>query len=227
MKIKDNFLKIGRVDVSALKAKVTEISDETWAEHGARQKRFDVHKDTQTIHLLFDDDFRHTNPTVWSTYNDIEKQLRPVLGKISRYYNTTSTARKLRKAHGYGYFIRLNLVKLRAGGTVSRHMDRGYSLTHSHRVHIPIVTNDKVMFSIADQTIVMKEGDLWEVCNRRVHHVENESDQARINLIADWVIPGERCCCGTKLRPAGVCNEVICEPTDMARQPCDCYEPTE
>jgi hypothetical protein len=224
MKIKQNFLKLGRQDVSLLKEKVAAITDEEWGAHDARQQRFAVHKDTQTIHLLFDDDFRHTNPTVWDMYADLEEELKPILGKISRFYNTTAKARKLRKEHGYGYFIRLNLVRLRADGAVKRHIDRGYSLSHSHRVHIPVITNEKVTFTIGEQSIVMQEGDLWEVCNRRGHNVENNGDQPRINLIADWVIPGERCCCGTRLRPGGICNETVCEPTDMARLPCNCYE---
>ncbi len=224
MKIKTNFLKIGRQDISLLKEKVTAISESEWAANDARQQRFDVHKHTQAIHLKFDADFRHTNPTVWDKYNELEDILTPVLGAISRYYNKSPTARRLRGKYGYGYFVRLNLVRLCAGGGVRRHIDRGYSLSHSHRIHIPIITNDKVPFTVAKQTIVMKEGELWEICNRRGHNVENNSDQARIHLIADWVIPGEKCCCGKKLRPDGVCNEAVCEPTDMARLPCECYE---
>ena len=224
MKIKTNFLKLGRQDLSPLKERVAAIPDESWAAIDARQQRFRVHNDTQTIHLLFDDDFRHLNPTIWEMYHELEDALQPLLGKISRFYNTTAKARKLRKEHGYGYFIRLNLVRLPAGCSVKRHLDRGYSLAHSHRVHVPIITNEKVFFTVGKETIVMKEEDLWEVCNRRGHNVENNGDQARINLIADWVIPGERCCCGEKLRPKGLCNEVVCEATDMAREPCDCYE---
>jgi hypothetical protein len=224
MKIKTDFLKVGRHDVSSLKERVAAIPEEEWAANDARQRRFAVHQDTQTIHLLFDDDFRHTNPTEWEMYHQLADVLQPLLNKISRFYNTSAKARKLRKDFGYGYFIRLNLVRLHAGGAVKRHIDRGYSLAHSHRVHIPIITNDRVDFTVGKQTIVMKEGEMWEVCNRRGHNVENNGDQPRINLIADWVIPGERCCCGQKLRPDGVCNEVVCESTDMARLPCGCYE---
>jgi hypothetical protein len=174
--------------------------------------------------LLFDDDFRHENPTVWKMYHELEYVLQPVLNKISRFYSSSAKTRKLHEEFGYGYFIRLNLVRLRAGGAVKRHIDRGYSLAHSHRVHIPIITNDQVDFTVGKSTIVMQEGEMWEVCNRRGHNVENNSDQHRINLIADWAIPGERCCCGQHLRPNGVCNEIACEPTDMARLPCNCYE---
>jgi hypothetical protein len=224
MKIKTDFLKIGRHDVSLLKERVAAIPEDVWGANDARQERFAVHQDTQTIHLLFDDDFRHENPTEWEIYGELKDVLQPLLNKISRFYSASAKARKLREEFGYGYFIRINLVRLRAGGTVKKHMDRGYSLAHSHRVHVPIVTNDRVDFTVGKQTISMKEGEIWEVCNRRVHRVENNGDQPRINLIADWVIPGERCCCGQKLRPEGACNPFICEPTDMAGMPCDCYE---
>lgn len=50
MKIKTDFLKVGRQDVSLLKEKVIAIPEEEWAAYDARQQRFAVHQDTQTIH---------------------------------------------------------------------------------------------------------------------------------------------------------------------------------
>jgi len=224
MKIQNDFLKIGKVDIEDLRKKVAEIPDDEWSRNALRQKRFAVHQDTQTIHLIFDDDFRHQNPTVHDEFQMFEKELKGPLGKIARYYNSSAKARRLREKNGYGYFVRINLVRLSAGGVVKRHIDRGYSLAHSHRVHLPVITNDRVLFTVGDTTITMKEGELWEVCNRRGHNVENNSDSPRIHCIIDYAIPGERCCCGERLRPNGVCNESICEPTDMARLPCDCFE---
>lgn len=119
--------------------------------------------------------------------------------------------------------IRINLVKLDAsGGDISAHVDNVFTLSHSHRVHIPIITNDKVKFSIADQTKNLKEGEIWEINNREMHSVLNDGDTSRTHIIIDWVIPGERCCCGQKLRPQGTCSEEQCEKTDHVIEPCEC-----
>ena len=54
---------------------------------------------------------------------------------------------------GIGYFIRANLVRLAPGGTINEHRDGNFSLTHSHRVHVPIITNDRVLFNVGRETL--------------------------------------------------------------------------
>ena len=97
MNIKHNFIKIGKVDIKALRRKVAEIPDEEWRLTEGRQKRFAVHQDTQTIQLILDDDFRHENPTVHETFRRFKKELEAPLGKIARYYNWSAKACRLRE----------------------------------------------------------------------------------------------------------------------------------
>ena len=123
-----------------------------------------------------------------------------------------------------GYFVRANLVRLQSGGTITEHTDNNFSLVHSHRVHLPIITNAEVGFMVGNKSINMKEGELWEINNRRLHSVNNAGPEDRVHLILDYVIPGEKCCCGEKLHPLTVCNPQACEMTDHLKIECICFQ---
>ena len=56
-----------------------------------------------------------------------------------------------------------------------------------HRIHVPIITNDEVVFSVGGEELNMREGEMWEINNATLHAVENRSEQDRIHLIVDWV----------------------------------------
>jgi tetratricopeptide (TPR) repeat protein len=79
------------------------------------------------------------------------------------------------------------LAKLVAGGTIPKHTDAGFSLLNCHRVHLPIITNDDVIFSVGGEDINMQVGELWEINNGTEHAVENRSAEDRIHLIVDWM----------------------------------------
>jgi len=79
------------------------------------------------------------------------------------------------------------LAKLLAGGNIPKHTDAGFSLLNCHRIHVPIITSDNVVFSVGGEEINMQTGDLWEINNAAVHGVENHSGEDRIHLIVDWM----------------------------------------
>ena len=54
------------------------------------------------------------------------------------------------------------------------------------RIHMPIVTNDKVYVINAGHAVNMKEGQAYEIDNSKVHSVNNASDKDRIHLIIDY-----------------------------------------
>jgi quercetin dioxygenase-like cupin family protein len=223
MNFKGEFKKLGIHDIPALRDRVASLTEADWNESSWRQNNYDVHRHTQTVSLIFDKDYRYKNPTVLDRYYDFEDIIKPVIEKIGRIYNQSMVGRRLRPKHGDGYVLRINLVKLFPGGEISPHIDNLFSLSHAHRVHLPITTNNGVEFTVGGKSIHMKEGELWEVNNRQTHSVANRGDSERVHLIVDWVIPGERCCCGRKLRPQGTCSPQECRATDQVVDPCDCY----
>lgn len=224
MNFAGNFVSIGNVEIAALKQRVLDLSDHQWQSQAVRQQRYEVHKDTQTIHLVFDPDFRHTHPTRLPLLQEFEPLIRPALKTAADHFDDSPKGQELFEQYGMGYFIRANLVRLVAGGEITGHTDNNFSLVHSHRVHLPIITNEQVGFTVDNETINMKEGELWEINNRRMHSVRNDGPTDRVHLILDYVIPGEKCCCGEKLHPMTACNPRACEKTDHLEIRCSCFQ---
>ncbi len=226
MNFSGNFSYIGSVDTTDLKQLVLDLTEEKWDRFSVRQKRYEVHRDTQTIGLVYDPDFRHTHPTRLPTLRVFESALRPALAITAEHFEKTPQGKRLIKQYGLGYFIRATLVKLKAGGVIKPHQDLNFSLTHSHRIHLPIVTNDDVWFTVGNEAINMKEGQLIEINNRRMHSVDNKGNADRVHLILDFVLPGEQCCCGIKHHPDTLCSPQACLETDRQRIACTCHPET-
>lgn len=218
-----NFYHIGTLEIAELNKRVLELTEEDWSSFSLRQRRYEVHQQTQTIGLVYDPDFRHSHPTRLPTLQTFEEAMRPALWMIADHFEETEHARKLIRERGRGYFVRASLVRLKAGCSIAEHQDNNYSLTHSHRVHLPVVTNDDVRFTVGRETRNLREGELYEINNRRMHAVRNDGGTDRVHLILDFVLPGEKCCCGAKRHPESLCSPQACLETDLQRIPCTCY----
>jgi hypothetical protein len=218
-----NFRLIGRADVSKIKALVNQLTPQHWVADQSRQQRYNVHKDTQSIGLVYDLDFRHMNPTRHPALQMFGPAITPILDIIANHYDNTPIGKSMTAKYGQGYCIRANLVRLNPMGEIDPHQDKNFSLAHSHRLHIPIITNANVKFTVGNETRCLQEGDIVEINNRREHSVKNESGAERVHLIFDWVIPGEPCCCAVSKHQEEMCNPTLCEETDLMREPCECY----
>jgi hypothetical protein len=177
-KFTGNFRRLDRVDVSEIKTKVLAVTDDDWEAYNFRQNRpKSAQAETQTIPLIFDEDFRHDDPTVHEKFFefDCDTLLEPILQAVSDYYT------------GDGYVVRALLVRLQPQGVIPPHIDTGYSLLNCRRIHIPIHSTERVEFTVGGEQRAMKEGELWEINNAREHSVVNRGDQGRVHLIIDWV----------------------------------------
>ncbi|MDH4048445.1 MAG: aspartyl/asparaginyl beta-hydroxylase domain-containing protein [Gammaproteobacteria bacterium] len=223
MNFPGNFFHIGNVDVASLKKLVLDLTEQQWNSFSLRQKRYEVHQQTQTVALVYDPDFRHSHPTRLPILQTFESDMRPALAMAADHFEETEAARRLISERGRGFFVRASLVRLKAGCSIGEHQDNNFSLTHSHRLHLPIITNDEVLFAVGSETINMCEGELYEINNRRMHSVRNDGSTDRVHLILDFVLPGEKCCCGAKRHPESLCSPQACLETDIQRIPCTCY----
>ncbi|MCY3793903.1 MAG: aspartyl/asparaginyl beta-hydroxylase domain-containing protein, partial [Gammaproteobacteria bacterium] len=61
----------------------------------------------------------------------------------------------------------------------------------SHRIHVPITTNNKVRFMIEGRPHRLQVGSAYEINNQKRHSVLNSGDEDRITFIFDYV-PGSR-----------------------------------
>ena len=168
-----NFNYIGKTDVSTIASKVKKIN--IWDDYIFRQKTYDVHKYTKTIPLIFDEDFRNHNPTYHFNYSIYKNEM-------NKFKNIFS------KKFGKGYIIRALLVNLEAQKNIPNHIDNSFSLDICKRIHIPIITNNKVIFNVGEEKINLKKGEMWEINNsKKIHSVKNNSKSDRVHLIIDWV----------------------------------------
>jgi len=94
---------------------------------------------------------------------------------------------------------RIRLMRLEPnGGELDRHTDQtdkdlGTQDGDIIRFHIPLFTNDKVLFHSWDsqgkETIHnMAEGDVWYLDIRKPHRAVNGGDEARIHLVIDVIV---------------------------------------
>ena len=177
MDLDGNFQYKGLIDITSLKALVSRQSDADWEQDAHRQTTFPPHRFTQTIPLLFDADFRHENPTQQSKFALFERDLHPIFEFLANTYGRDGSS------------VRCILTRLAPGLRIPRHRDEGFSLCYSHRVHIPIASNESVFFTVGGEEIAMKEGQVWEINNMREHAVRNDGETPRIHLIVDWAPP--------------------------------------
>ena len=222
MNFKGNFKYLAKADVSDIINMANHLTQKHWTLDSTRQKRYEAHTNTQTINIIYDEDFRHMSPSKHPAFDVFGPVIHPLMPYIANYYENMAENKSCLDKYGQGYFIRINLVKLLAQGSIPEHQDKNFSLAHSHRIHIPIITNDQVFFTVGDETINMQVGEIIEINNRRNHSVKNDSQEDRVHLIIDFVIPGEPCCCAEKLHPGIMCNPDLCMPTDRMVTPCTC-----
>jgi hypothetical protein len=180
VRFEGNYIRRGTIDIVQIADAVTGLSEDDWLEDRYRQSTFVPHRDTQTVPLLFDADFRHTGPTKGRNYQ-----------RFSPFLETVRSVLAGALGPG-GWLIRALFARLPPGGTIPPHTDRGFSLTNSHRLHIPVVTNEAAGFSVGDEERHLRCGEIWEINNQRRHAAWNRGARARIHLICDWVSgPGD------------------------------------
>ena len=170
-----SFLRLNeRIDVRGIRHEIEQLPAEKWRE-SERERLFDVHRDTQALLLVHFEDYQYHRPEYRELYAGFRQALAPVIDYVADYYRNN------------GFIVRLVLAKLNAGGRIPRHTDAGYSLLNCHRVHLPIITNDDVVFHVGGSEINMRAGELWEINNGTVHGVENRGREDRVHLIVDWM----------------------------------------
>jgi hypothetical protein len=179
------FRLIGTVDPQPLARAVEAVGDDAWNEYVRRQEKFEPHRQTQTIALLYDNDMRHSDPTPWPRWAEFEAVLQPAMDKI-RAANAPADG-----VEDAGYFVRVILTRLIPGAYITPHRDHGPSMLRSHRYHLAVTTNPLVEFAIADQMQHFEAGEIWEINNRKLHAVRNLGPDARVHAILDYVVPGE------------------------------------
>lgn len=84
---------------------------------------------------------------------------------------------------------RVRILRLAPGAGISLHRDIGAEVGclafDQVRLHVPIITNQKVTFFVGNERIQMQPGRLYYVNFSKAHYVKNEGDAARYHLVMD------------------------------------------
>jgi hypothetical protein len=84
---------------------------------------------------------------------------------------------------------RIRIMKLMPGTIIRAHRDIYDEVAcfafDQVRLHIPIETNDKVVFNVSGKNLKLLPGHLYYVNFAQVHYVRNDGDQPRIHLVMD------------------------------------------
>ena len=174
---------LGPVDSAALCEAIVSLDGAAWREEDVRQQKYrDVHYDTESVILIFCDHDRWPEIDLvkgagWEWLAHLAVPL--MHGIIGRFYLQGGT------------IIRAMAAKLKAGKVITPHTDHHVSFRRSHRVHVPVTTNNKVRFMIEGRPHRLEVGNAYEVNNQKRHGVMNGGDDDRITFIFDYV-PGTR-----------------------------------
>ena len=170
---------LGEVDVIELRARVLEQPPEAWAEQSIRQQTYEVHRDTQSIVMLFCDegwpDGEIYREAGWGRLADVAL---PVIENIvESWYQPGGTV------------LRAMAAKLVANGRIPAHRDSLHSFHIGHRIHVPITSNAGVRYTIAGKPYRFDVGNAYEINNQKKHSVMNLGSDDRISFIFDYVPP--------------------------------------
>lgn len=168
---------LGSVDIAALREAVLAIPEATWdAENAGKPNRFEALDKTRHIVFRFVDNFQdwrqsHDRP-LWAQWRAL---IEPVLAQAVQPYG-----------YARAEFPRVMLARMAPGGVIKPHRDANPAAKWPHKIHVPIQTNDKVVFFVEGIGYRMPEGEAFEVNNMGVHAVENNGDSDRIHLIFEY-----------------------------------------
>jgi len=83
-------------------------------------------------------------------------------------------------------FSAIRLLRLEPGGYIKPHRDlkSGYE-DDFFRLHIPIVTNPRVDFTLEGERLIMGPGECWYTNVNFVHSVANRGTSDRVHLVID------------------------------------------
>lgn len=171
---------LGPVDSTALREAVLAQDEAAWHEEEYRQNKYDVHRQTESIVLVF------VNLEVWP---DIEIRKEPGWDRLADVAIPVMHGIIGRHYPPGGTIIRAMAAKLLAGGKISPHSDTHPSFHIGHRIHVPITTNPRVRFMIDGRPHQLQVGRAYEINNQKNHSVMNKGAEDRITFIFDYVPP--------------------------------------
>ena len=165
---------LGTVEIAELTGLVRRLSEKTWRQEDAcKENNYFCFDHTQ--HIIFRFITGNVNP--WRHYSTFAwKAWRRVLMPVM-----------VEAAAAYGYrrpiYPKAMLARLKAGQRIGLHEDGEGAHPLTHRIHVPVITNPGVTFTIGAARRHFPAGFAYEVNNLVAHGVCNAGAEDRVHLI--------------------------------------------
>lgn len=174
--------RLAAIDIGKLRDTVLAIPEAVWdAENNIKPNRYEALDRTRHIVFRFvseTDDWRKSDDfPLWSEWRSL---LEPVLKEAVAPYN-----------YERGAFPRIMLARMAPGGVIHPHRDGNPSAKWPHKIHVPLLTNERVTFFVEGVGYHLPEGHAVEVNNMGVHAVSNQGHTDRIHLIFEYFDPSQ------------------------------------
>lgn len=154
---------LGVVDVSSLLAKIVTVPEEWWWRDMSRQvSKTATAKNTQSIRF-------HTDTEMAMEF---EADLNPILAQYAK-----------------GQVRKCLLSRVPSGRNIKLHVDAEPDQALLHRIHVPLVTNQKCLFVYPYQGefFNLRPGHGYEINSNLPHAVVNGGLEARIHFVFDYI----------------------------------------
>ena len=184
---------LGSVDTAALSEAILAQDEKAWQEDQKRQQVFDVHRETESIVLVFVNlehwpEIEIVKQPGWDRLADAAIPLMHDI--IDKHYPKGGT------------IVRAMAAKLLSGGKIRPHIDTHPSFHIGHRIHVPITTNPRVRFMIDGRPHRLEVGKVYEINNQKNHSVMNKGAEDRITFIFDYIPPEQLAKLGKRRKKA-------------------------
>ena len=180
--MKKNFKFIGNIDVQNIREQVLLISEDIWNHDTSRQEIETKHSSTNFVPIKWNYESLTTGKEAEVNTEYVEQfNLQNFIEEITDI---------IKKSYGNGTVVRMLFTRMNPNSKILPHKDAGESLIRAHRIHVPIFTNENCLFTVNEETINMKPGEIWEIDNSETHSVENNSNNYRIHFIIDYMSKG-------------------------------------
>ncbi|ABV35874.1 sec-C motif domain protein [Shewanella sediminis HAW-EB3] len=167
MQLENEFYKLPLTfDVERLKREVLQFDESDWAPH----------------HEHFEGNSAIPLISVGGGFNNEFK------GEMSQTPALTRCSYIQQAIASFGEVVgRSRLMRLAPGSEVPLHCDINYHWHKRVRIHIPIVTEESVIFHCGEKQVHMAAGDCWIFDSWKHHKVINNSDCFRVHLVIDII----------------------------------------
>lgn len=155
-----------RFDAAMLAREIDALPIEAWTDHPQGYRGNDAVRFVTLDGRLSDDIGTPMAPTRWL---DACPYVKTVMGAIGAVWG------------------RCRLMRLAPGAIVPPHVDADFYWRTHVRIHVPIVTNPAVSFTVRDESVHMAAGECWVFDSFSRHTVHNDSTEWRTHLVMDTV----------------------------------------